>query len=85
MYRGQAVVDLPGFLTGDKQVVLAQQGIDLVDAAGRGVLDGQDGQIHLARQQRAGGLAECAVARQVACCPPGGEVLARSRVAVRVR
>jgi hypothetical protein len=85
LYRGQAVVDLPGFLTGDKQVVLAQQGIDLVDAAGRGVLDGEDGEIYLARQQRADGLAECAVARQVAFCPPGGQVLSRSCVALCVR
>ena len=64
--------------------MLAQQGIDLVDTPGRGVLDGEDGEIHLARQQRADGLAECAVARQVRLCPPGGEVLARSRVAVCV-
>ena len=82
--RGQAVVDLPGLLAHDEQLVLAQQSVDLVDAAGRRVLDGQDGEIHLAREQRRGHLAQRPVPHRFARRSLGGQVLARRRVAERV-
>ena len=82
---GQAVVDLPGLLAHDRQLVLAQQRVDLVDAARRGVLDRQHGQVAVAGQQRGGRLAEGAVAGQVAVQPAAGQVLLRGGVAVGVR
>ena len=59
---GQAVLDLPRLLADDEQVVLTEQCVDLVDAAGGGVLDRQEGQVRLAGQQRGGCLPEGTVA-----------------------
>ncbi len=79
------MVDLPGFLAHDGQLVLAQQGIDLVNASGRGVLYRQHSKIDITRQQRAHGRAEGAVAGQVAPQPAAGDVFLRGGLAVGVR
>ena len=51
----QAVVDARSLLTDDRDLVLTEQIVGLVDAPGRGVLDGQHSQVDLACLQRIDG------------------------------
>src|SRR5207253_2740179 len=82
--RGEAVLDPPGLLADDEHGVVAEERVDLVDAPGGGVLDGDDGDVGLVGEKGGDGGANARVAREMALEVASGEELLGGEVAVGV-